>query len=151
MSSIRSRQGGFTLIELVVVIVLLGILGAVATARFQDLSGAANAAALEGVTAEIQSASAINYAAAVVPGGPGASVDISVAPPAGQNDCALIVAGLMQTGAIPTGYTAAGTLLDPVAPNPPLDCVAAGDTRQCPVTQTATGNVSNVNLLCTGP
>lgn len=145
MNTLRSRQGGFTLIELVVVIVLLGILGAVATARFQDLSASANAAALEGVTAEIQSASAINYAAAVIPGGPGADVTISVAP---NNDCATIVAGLMQSGAVPTGYTTAGTLL---SGGVATDCAAAGDTRQCPVTQTATANISNVNLLCTAP
>ncbi len=140
MNTVRSRQGGFTLIELIVVIVLLGILGAVATARFQDLSGSANAAALEGVTAEIQSASAINYAAAVIPGGPGADVTISVAP---DNVCNTVIPGLMQSGAIPTGYTTAGN----VAPA----CAAAGDSVVCVVTQAATTNTSNVNLLCTGP
>ena len=145
MNKLASRQGGFTLIELVVVIVLLGILGAVATARFQDLSTSANAAALEGVTAEIQSASAINYAAAVIPGGPAGTVDISAAP---NNDCTAIVPGLMQSGAMPTGYTTAGTLL---SGGVPTDCGAAGDSRVCVVTQTATGDTSDVNLLCTGP
>jgi len=138
MNTIRSRQSGFTLIELIVVIVLLGILGAVATARFQDLSGSANAAALEGVTAEIQSSSAINYAAAVIPGGPGADVTINIA----NNVCNTIIPGLMQSGAMPSGYTTAAN----VAPA----CTAAGDSVVCVVTQTSTTNTSNVNLLCTG-
>ena len=138
MNTIRSRQGGFTLIELIVVIVLLGILGAVATARFQDLSGSANAAALEGVTAEIQSASAINYAAAVIPGGT-PDVDITAA----ANACNTIIPGLMQNGTMPTGYTTAGNV------NPA--CAATGDSVVCVVTQTATTNTSNVSLLCTGP
>ena len=56
-------QKGFTLIELVVVIVILGILAATALPKFIDLTGEAGTAASEGVAGAISSGSAINYAA----------------------------------------------------------------------------------------
>ena len=64
----NKSQSGFTLIELVVVIVLLGILGVTALARFQDISGDAAIAATQGVASELGAGSAINYAAGLVSG-----------------------------------------------------------------------------------
>lgn len=62
------KQKGFTLIELVVVIVILGILAATALPKFVDLTGDAEAAAIKGVAGGLNSASSINYGACAVTG-----------------------------------------------------------------------------------
>ena len=54
-----TKQKGFTLIELIIVIVILGALAAVAVPRFIDLSDEAQEAALDGVQGAVTSAAAI--------------------------------------------------------------------------------------------
>lgn len=58
----QSGQGGFTLIELVIIIVVLGILAAVAIPKYQNITGEAKEAACRSSLGAIRSGITIFYA-----------------------------------------------------------------------------------------
>ena len=132
------QQKGFTLIELVVVIVLLGILGAAATARFQDLSTEAGNAAAQGVAGELAAGSAINYGAFQV--GLGTAQTITAATACDTSTGAGTLASLLQQGAFPADIT----ITDGAS-----DCTTAGTTKLCNVGHNNGNATAVASIICT--
>ncbi|WP_415912836.1 Tfp pilus assembly protein FimT/FimU [Neptuniibacter sp. QD37_11] len=68
MKKAPAGQGGFTIIELIVVIALLGILSAVALPRFMNLTTDARISVLEGVSGSVNEAASLVYSKALIKG-----------------------------------------------------------------------------------
>lgn len=64
----KPSNQGFTLIELIIVIVILGILAVTASPKFLDLQGDARGATVEGVEASLKGAVNIAYSKALIQG-----------------------------------------------------------------------------------
>lgn len=114
-------QKGFTLIELIMVVVLLGILSAFAIPKYIDMRADAAQAAVNGVAGAMGAAMASNYAARTVNSAKGIAV----------TDCntpAVLAAGALPTQGGAYSITAA--------------TISTGSTASCTLTFTPTGGTA---------
>lgn len=100
--AMRKQQQGFTLIELVVVIVILGILAAVALPRFVNLQSDARAATMKGLAGGLRGAVAVVRSRWLVTGSTGAATvtmsdgtSVAVGTGTGANAGVPTVAGIL--------------------------------------------------------
>ena len=168
----QRSQGGFTIIELVVVILLLGILTATALPRFLDVTDEAHAAVVDGVRSGLQTGNVLFRSAWVAAGQPGVGNGVTqfgdgtIGPLAGNfgypaevsggdgalddgQDCEDVFTGLLQAGR-PTTNSVAGLTATPAVGDLTFTAdfdVFAVDADTCQFAYTAQGSAVSSPVL----
>ncbi len=136
------RNSGFTLIELIMVIVILGVLSAFALPRFADLSGDAEQASAEALAGSLRSAANIAHATFLSGG--------STTPITLEGNSITIVNGYPDYLTIEDAITADGYGNATETDNSPAASTSAWTVGACTVTYTEAAAGSTPTVAVTG-